>query len=319
MTENRHAKAEFAAWLGIFGNLGLAVLKGAAGFLSGSKALIADAANSASDVAGSLVVLIGIKSSKRPPDRDHPYGHGKAESISAIVVSVLLLLVGFELARGAVVTIFFAGEPLQAPEWYALAALVIAIAAKEALFRYNIALGSQLNSQALMASAWDHRTDVLSSAGALLGAGAAYAGAILGMPWLYYADPIAALFVAVLVIRMGYKLVRETAHKTIDHVLHDEDAEELIQTAQNVRGVITVDELRAREHGHYVVVDCKISVNPRISVMEGHDIAKAVKNELMKSYTHVSDVHIHVNPYDPGYPYKSVVDSGHEDLPTLLH
>lgn len=319
MTENRHAKAEFAAWLGIFGNLGLAVMKGVVGFLSGSKALIADAANSASDVAGSFAVLIGLKAAKRPPDKDHPYGHGKAESIAAIIVSVLLLLVGFEVAQNAVQTIFFSDEPLQAPKWYALVALIVAIAAKEALFQYNIRVGRQLNSQALIANAWDHRSDVLSSSAALVGVGAAYLGERMGMPWLYYADPIAGLFVAVLVLRMGYHLIMESVHNTMDHVLHAEDAEELIQTAQSVRGVITVDELRAREHGHYVIVDCKISVNPRITVMEGHDIAKAVKNELMKSYTHVSDVFIHVNPYDPGFPYKSVGDSGHEDLPTLLH
>ena len=116
MTQQRFAKAEFAAWIGIFGNLALAVLKGAAGFLSGSQALLADAANSASDTAGSLAVLIGFRAAKRPPDRDHPYGHGKAEPISAIIVSVLVLLVGFEVARGAVVTLFFSEGPIPAPE-----------------------------------------------------------------------------------------------------------------------------------------------------------------------------------------------------------
>ncbi|WP_199617279.1 cation diffusion facilitator family transporter [Paenibacillus alkalitolerans] len=319
MTENRHARAEFAAWLGIIGNLSLAVMKGVVGFLSGSKALIADAANSASDVAGSFAVLIGLKAAKRPPDKDHPYGHGKAESIAAIIVSVLLLLVGFEVAQSAVHAIFFADEPPQAPKWYAIVALLIAIVAKEILFQYKFRLGKELNSQALIANAWDHRTDVMSSSAALLGVGASVLGERLGMPWLYYADPVAGFFVAVLVLRMGYKLIMESIHNTMDHVLHAEDAEELIQTAQSVRGVITVDELRAREHGHYVIVDCKISVNPRITVMEGHDIAKAVKHELMKSYTHVSDVFIHVNPYDPGYPYKSASDTNQEDFPTLLH
>jgi len=319
MTEQRFAKAEFAAWVGIFGNLALAIMKGVVGFFSGSQALIADAANSASDVAGSFAVLIGLRAAKRPPDRDHPYGHGKAESIAAIIVSVLLLLVGFEVARTAVTTMFFSDEALTAPSSYAIWALVAAIVLKEILFRYKFSLGKKLNSQALIATAWDHRSDVFASFAALLGVGAAVLGTMYGMPWLAYADPVAGLLVAVLVLRMGYKLIMESIHNTLDHVLHAEDAAELVSTAQNVKGVITVDDLRAREHGHYVIVDAKISVNPRITVLEGHDIAKAVKHELMNKFTHVSDVFVHVNPYDPGFPYKGVGDADQDDYPSLLH
>jgi len=319
MTEQRFAKAEFAAWVGIFGNLALAVMKGVVGFMSGSKALIADAANSASDVAGSFAVLIGLRAAKRPPDKDHPYGHGKAESIAAIIVSVLLLLVGFEVARAAVVAMFFTEGGVPVPDAYAIWALVAAIIIKEILFRYKYRLGTQLKSQALIATAWDHRSDVMASSAALVGVAAAVLGGRYGIPWLAYADPVAGLFVAVLVLRMGYKLIMESIHNTLDHVLHAEDAEELVQTAQNVKGVITVDDLRAREHGHYVIVDAKISVNPRITVLEGHDIAKAVKHELMSKFSHVSDVFVHVNPYDPGFPYKSAGDASQDDYPTLLH
>jgi cation diffusion facilitator family transporter len=319
MTEQRFAKAEFAAWLGIFGNLGLAIMKGIVGVFSGSQALIADAANSASDVAGSFAVLIGLRAAKRPPDKDHPYGHGKAESIAAIIVSVLLLLVGFEVARAAVVTIFFSDEAISAPNSYAIWALIVAIIIKEILFQYKIRLGKELNSHALIATAWDHRSDVMASSAALLGVMAAIAGQKYGVGWLVYADPVAGLLVAVLVLRMGYKLIMDSIHSTLDHVLHAEDAEELVSTAQGVKGVITVDDLRAREHGHYVIVDAKISVNPRITVLEGHDIAKAVKYELMNKFSHVSDVFIHVNPYDPGFPYKSTGDAAQDDYPSLLH
>ncbi|TLS53568.1 cation transporter [Paenibacillus antri] len=319
MTQQRFAKAEFAAWLGIFGNLALAVMKGVVGFLSGSQALIADAANSASDVAGSFAVLIGLRAAKRPPDKDHPYGHGKAESIAAIIVSVLLLLVGFEVARTAVVTIFFSEGPIPIPESYAIWALAVAIVVKEFLFRYKFRLGKQLNSQALIATAWDHRSDVMASGAALIGVLGAVLGGIYGIGWLAYADPVAGLLVAALVLRMGYKLIMESIHNTLDHVLHAEDAEELVTAAQNVKGVITVDELRAREHGHYVIVDAKISVNPRITVLEGHDIAKAVKHELMNKFGHVSDVFVHVNPYDPGFPYKIDGDAAQDDYPSLLH
>ncbi|WP_409341618.1 cation diffusion facilitator family transporter [Paenibacillus sp. MBLB4367] len=317
MSEQRFVKAEFAAWVGIVANLLLAIMKGVVGWLANSKALLADAANSASDVVGSAAVLFGFRAAKLPPDEDHPYGHGKAESIAAIVVSVLVLLVGFEIGLSAIKTMISGIE--KPPEWFALAAILVAIVVKEVLFRYNYKLGKQLKSQALIASAWDHRTDVYSSLAVFAGVFGARMGNTFDMPILYYMDPLAGLFVALLVLRTGYKLIMESIHKTMDHVLHQEDAEELVKTVQRVKGVIAVDNLRAREHGHYVVVDVKISVNPRISVMEGHDIGKAVKQQLMKRFIHVSDVFIHVNPYDPGYPYKANVDPDHDDFPSVLH
>ena len=293
------------------------MLKGIAGFMTNSKALIADAANSASDVAGSIAVLIGLRAAKMPPDEDHPYGHGKAESIAAIIVSMLVIVVGVEIGISAVKTLIHGvSEP---PLSYALIVLIVSIAIKEVLFRYMHRLGKKLGSQALIANAWDHRSDVYSSLAAFAGVGGALIGGWLGMPLLYYLDPAAGLFVSVLVLRMGFKLVMGSIHTTMDHVLHKEDAAELLQTVQRVPGVITVDDLRAREHGHYVIVDVKISVNPRITVMEGHDIAKMVKHQLMSRFIHVSDVFIHVNPYDPGYPYKVNVDSQRGDFPTLLH
>jgi cation diffusion facilitator family transporter len=313
--DRRFAKAEFAAWVGIVGNLALALMKGIVGFLSNSKALIADAANSASDVAGSVAVLIGLKAAKKPPDKDHPYGHGKAESIAAIIVSILLILVGLEIGIGAVETIIEGvTEP---PAWFALIAIAISIIVKEILFQYKYRLGTKLSSQALIATAWDHRTDVFSSTAALVGVGGAVLGQYFGYPILYYLDPIAGLFVALLVMRIGFKLVMESIHNTMDHVLHQEDAKELHRAVQQVQGVIAVDDLRAREHGHYIIVDVKISVNPRITVLEGHDIAKKVKLKLIERFDQVSDVFIHVNPYDPGYPYKNGTEE--DDRPNLLH
>lgn len=316
MSEKRFKKAQFAAWLGIVGNIGLAAMKGTVGWLSGSKALLADAANSALDVVGSVAVLIGLRAARRPPDADHPYGHGKAEPISAIVVSVLLLVVGLEIGINSVRSMI--GGVAEPPKEFALIAIGISIVVKEFLFQYNFRLGKKLSSQALIASAWDHRTDVMTSVAVLIGVGGAVLGSYAGQPMLYYLDPAAGLFVAFLVLRMGYKLVKDSVHATMDHTLHEEDTEELLETAQRVKGVIAVNELRAREHGHYVIVDIKISVNPKITVLEGHDIGKAVKHQLLSKFSHVSDVFIHVNPYDPGYPYKDV-DSEHPDFPTLLH
>lgn len=315
MSTDRFAKAETGAWVGIIGNILLAGVKGIAGFLSGSQALIADAFHSASDVAGSFAVLVGLKAAKRPPDKDHPYGHGKAESIAAIVVSVLLLVVGIELAIAAAKSIW--NGKVVVPEWYALAAIILSIVAKESMFQYKFRLGKRLSSQALIANAWEHRSDVYSSIAALAGVGGAMIGGKLGISWLLYLDPIAGAVVALLVLRMGYRLVLDSIHSTMDHVLHDEDANPLIRAVQSVDGVITVDELRAREHGHYVIVDVKISVNPRLTVAEGHTVAKRVKKHLLQRFIHVADVFVHVNPFDPGFPYRSQGARG-EDTSTLL-
>jgi cation diffusion facilitator family transporter len=317
LSDERFHKAEFAAWVGIVGNVALAALKGIVGFMSGSKALIADAAHSASDVAGSFAVLIGIRAAKLPPDEDHPYGHGKAESIASIIVSVLLLLVGIEIGISAVKALWNGVDA--PPKGYALIAIVISLVVKEAMFQYKYRLGTKLKSKALITNAWEHRSDVYSSIAALVGVLGAILGKYLDVPVFYYLDPAAGLFVAILVLKMGYDLVMDAIHNTLDHVLHQEDAVELINTVQRVKGVITVDDLRAREHGHYVIVDIKISVNPKISVLEGHDIARSVKQQLMKRFIHVSDVFVHVNPYDPGYPYKNNMDPEQDDFPSLLH
>jgi cation diffusion facilitator family transporter len=317
MTDSRFGKAEKAAWLGIVGNLALAGMKGTIGVMAGSKALLADAVHSASDVAGSFAVLVGLRAAKKPADEDHPYGHGKAETIAAIVVSVLMILIGFEIGMSALESL--RNGVTEPPHWIALVALGISVGVKETLFRYNFRLGKKLSSQALIANAWDHRTDVFASIAASVGVAGAIAGQYLGQPSLYFLDPAASLFVSVLVLRMGYKLIKESVHNTMDHVLHEEDAAELVEASQRVKGVISVDGLRAREHGHYVIVDVKISVNPRITVSEGHEIAKTVKQHLMKRFTHVSDVFVHVNPYDPGYPYKNNVDPDQDEFPTVLH
>jgi cation diffusion facilitator family transporter len=317
MSDQRFQRGVFGAWVGIIGNASLALMKGIVGWLSGSKALMADAVNSASDVAGSVAVLVGLKAAKLPPDDDHPYGHGKAESISAIIVSILVIVVGVEMGLSAIRSIVAGVE--EAPAWYALVVIVISIAIKEFMFRYSYRLGKQIGSQAMVASAWDHRSDVFASAAALLGVGGAMLGDATGISLLYYLDPAAGVAVSGFVIFMGTRLVMDAIHNTMDHVMHAEDAADMLAAVEKVRGVIEVNDLRAREHGHYVIVDLKISVNPRITVLEGHDIAKNVKQTLLAGFPNVSDVFVHVNPYDAGYPYAVDARLPGDDRPTILH
>lgn len=290
----RYKKVRFAAWVGIIGNIILAIVKAIIGLMSNSKALIADAAHSASDVIGSVVVLIGVRAAKMPPDRDHPYGHGKAESVAAIIVAVLLFIVGFEIAVRAVHSFF---EPVVVPKMMAIYAVLFSIIVKEAMFRYKHYLGNKYKSEALVTDAWHHRSDVFSSLAALVGIGAALLGGYLNITWLVYGDAVASAFVAILIAKMAWSLGQQSIHNALDHVLHDEDTVEMKRAAQEVDGVMNIDEFHAREHGHYVIIDIKIAVHPYITVEEGHAIGKQVKERLMED-KQVQDVLVHINPYD---------------------
>ncbi|PTX55349.1 cation diffusion facilitator family transporter [Melghirimyces profundicolus] len=296
MNGDQIRQAETGAWVGIVGNLILAVIKGVIGVIADSRALVADAVHSASDVVGSLAVLIGVRVAKAPPDEDHPYGHGKAESIAAIIVSVLLVLVGLEIGYGSFEALF---EPVRAPGVLAVVAALVSMLAKEGMFRYKYRLGKRIGSQALIANAWEHRSDVFSSIAALIGIGGAVLGERFHISALVYLDPVAGILVSLLVIRMAIRLAKESIHYTLDHVLHEEDARELVEAAKGVEGVLRVDELRAREHGFYVIVDVKVAVDPRMTVEEGHGVGKAVKKTLIERFDHVSDVLVHINPYHP--------------------
>jgi cation diffusion facilitator family transporter len=289
----RYQKVRFAAWVGIIGNIILAIIKAVIGIMANSRALVADAVHSASDVVGSVVVLIGVRAAKLPPDRDHPYGHGKAESVAAIIVAVLLFIVGFEIALGAFKSFF---EPVEVPKVIAIYAVIFSIVVKELMFRYKYNLGKKYKSEALMTDAWHHRSDVFSSFAALIGIGAALLGGYINIPWLVYGDSIASAFVAILIGKMAWSLGKQSIHNALDHVLHEEDTVDMVKAANDVEGVMNIDEFFAREHGHYVIIDIKVAVDPSITVEQGHAIGKRVKERLLKE-KHVHDVLVHINPY----------------------
>lgn len=289
----RYKKVRFGAWVGIVGNIILTILKGYVGFIANSRALIADAVHSASDIVGSVAVLIGVRAAKLPPDDDHPYGHGKAENIAAVIVSVLLLLVGVEIAMSAIKAF---SEPIEVPKVIAIYVVIFSIVAKELMFRYKYNLGKKYNSDALITDAWHHRSDVFSSIAALIGIGASVLGGYLEIPWLVYADPLAGAFVALLIIKMSWDLGKQSIHNTLDHVLHEEDTIEMKAATAAIPGVIQIDEFYAREHGFYVIIDIKIAVDPHITVEEGHAIGKAVKERLLQE-ERVHNVLVHINPY----------------------
>lgn len=258
---------------------------------SNSKALFADAAHSASDVISSIVVLVGVRTASLPPDRDHPYGHGKAESIAAIVVAVILFIVGIEIAVDS-----FKGllESAEAPGAAALYMAAASIFIKEGLFRYKIKIGRKQRSRALIIDAWHHRSDALSSLAAVVGIGLAIMGGKTDQLWLINADAFAGILIAILIMRMAWMHGKEAVHTTMDHVLHPEDTVDLRDKAANVNGVEAVNAFYAREHGYYVIVDICIRVDKALSVEQACIISDEVRNQLLQD-ERVKDVFVILN------------------------
>lgn len=284
-----------ATWIGIIVNIILTIIKAVGGWLSGSRALIADAAHSASDIASSVVILFAVKIADKPPDDEHPYGHGKAENIASIIVALLLIIVGFEISMSSV-KIFLGGKPA-APTTLALYVLVISIILKEILFHYKYRVGKKYESAALIADAWHHRSDSLSSLAALGGVGLAIIGERFNIPILIYGDALAGIVVSIIVIKVGYDLAKASANVVLEQVLPKKEVKKYFKTVLKVDGVKRVDELLARTHGRYVIIDLKISVDPNITVKQGHDIARTTKDTLIAQHKEVENVFVHINPY----------------------
>lgn len=285
-----------ATWIGIIVNVLLTILKAIGGILSGSRALLADALHSASDIVGSIVILFAVKVAVKPPDEEHPYGHGKAENVGSIIIALLLIVVGIEISISSVKILF--GEVPTAPGLLALVIIAISIVIKEILFYYKLFLGKKYRSTALISEAWHHRSDSLSSLAALIGVGAALLGQKLGWPILIYGDALAGIVVSLIVIKVGYSLAQESFGVMMEKVLSQDESQIYRQTVLTVNGVERIDQMHARTHGSYVIIDIKISVNPKITVREGHSIAAEVKEILLDKHTDIEDVFVHVNPYE---------------------
>lgn len=286
----------FATWVGIIVNLMLAIIKAVGGILSGSRALLADALHSASDVIGSVVVLFAVRIANKPPDEEHPYGHGKAENIASIIVAILLVVVGIEITISSI-KVFF-GETPTAPAMLAIVILAVSILIKEGLYHYKKILGNKYNSPALIAEAWHHRSDSLSSIAALVGVGLSIIAEKFEWRFLIYGDAIAGIIVSVIVIKVGYDLIKSSATVILEKVLPIEEIQIYKNTVRAIDGVKRIDQLLARTHGSYIIIDIKFSVDKHITVEDGHNIAKNVKESLMKEHAEVGDVLVHINPYE---------------------
>ncbi|MDO9536501.1 MAG: cation diffusion facilitator family transporter [Bacillota bacterium] len=290
----RYKQGKRAIFLSMFLNLLLALFKGAVGYFSRSQAMIADAFNSAGDLMVNIVVLLGLRTAYKPADEDHPYGHGKAETLAQNIVGLLIIFTGAYLAFSS---LFSLRTPItEPPASFALTAAVVSIAVKEGLFRYIFNLGKKVNSRALIANAWDYRGDVLSSLAAFLGIAGARLGSYLGYPFLYYMDPLAGVLVSALIVYMGMNIMRDAGNELMDGMCSSEILEEITSVALEVTSVKEVHNIRVRSSGPCLLVDLEIGVKGFLSVEEGHNVAHELEEKLCVRREEILSVHVHVGP-----------------------
>jgi len=294
--EHHPAKAGVSAVLtGITLNASLALIKGITGWFGNSYALIADAVESLMDVFSSMVVYYGLTVSTRPPDENHPYGHGKAEPLAAVAVSMALFIAAFEIARHSIHEI---QTPHAIPHPATLVVLLAVIVIKELLFRYVLRTALDIQSTALQGDAFHHRSDALTSAAAFIGIAIALIG---GKGW-ESADDWAALLASLFIAYNAYNLLRPALYELSDAAPHSDLSLRIKEVAREVPGVVGLHHCFVRKMGFDYYVDLDVIVDRNIKVYEGHDIAHAVQNEIRSVLPRVSKVLVHVEPSDPALP-----------------
>ncbi len=278
-----------ATLLGVLLNMLLAAIKGVAGVVGNSSALIADAIESLSDSMTSVVVYTGLRYAMRPPDENHPYGHGKAEPLAATIVSIGLVAASVAIAVNSVRQLLVPHPP---PSPYTLVVLALVVFAKEALFRHVDAVGQTLGSTAVQSDAWHHRSDAITSAMAFIGISMAVAG---GPAW-YMADEIAALISVPVILYNAFGFLRKALEELTDAAPPTEIEFTIREIALATPSVIGLDICRVRKMGLEFFVDLHVLVDGDLSVREGHRIAHEVKDRIRQEYPRISDVLIHIEP-----------------------
>lgn len=290
VTEKFKSVATRVSVVSILGNAALSIFKFLAGIFAHSGAMISDAVHSASDVVSSIIVIIGVRISGREPDKDHPYGHERFECVAALLLSMLLAVVGAKIGISAIDTIRNAdAEAIAVPGTLALIAAIVSIVAKEAMFWYTITAARKIRSAALKADAWHHRSDALSSIGALIGIG----GAMLGAPIL---EPIASIVICLFIFKVAIDIFRNAIDQMVDHRCDDETEEALRDCALAEEGVLGVDMLNTRMFGARVYVDIEIRVDGELKLTDAHEIAERVHDAVEERFPEVKHVMVHVNP-----------------------
>ncbi|MDO4270448.1 MAG: cation diffusion facilitator family transporter [Eubacteriales bacterium] len=270
-------------------NILLSVFKLAAGLLAHSGAMVSDAVHSASDVMTTFVVMAGVKLANKASDKEHPYGHERLECVAAIILSVFLGLTGLGIGWAGIGNIRAGGAALPAPGGLALAAAIISILVKEAMYWYTRGAAKKTGSGALMADAWHHRSDALSSIGSFIG----ILGARMGLPIL---DPIASVVICLFIIKASVDIFRDAISKMTDRSCDDATLQALRDTVLANKQVLRIDRLSTRLFGDKFYVELEIATDASLPLSQAHDIAEQVHDAVERNFTKVKHCMIHVNP-----------------------
>lgn len=294
--KNDFTKSEFekvamkVSSVSIMANILLSAFKMLAGILAHSGAMISDAVHSASDVISTIVVIIGIRLSGKASDKEHPYGHERMECVAAVILATILAFTGLGIGYTAIMKILSEQyDNLKVPGVLALVAAIVSIAVKESMYWYTRINAKKIDSSALMADAWHHRSDALSSVGALIG----IVGARLGYP---VCDAIASLCICFFIEKAAYEIFRDAVDKMVDKACDEAVENDLKNCALAQEGVLGVDLLRTRVFGNRIYVDIEIRADANASLRDAHKIAEHVHDSIEQSFVSVKHIMVHVNP-----------------------
>jgi cation diffusion facilitator family transporter len=265
------------------------IFKMAAGHWGHSDAVFADGIESACDFVAIFSTMVALKLGRKPFDEQHPYGHGRAESLSALLVSLVILATGCWILSDSIHSII--DRNFKSPGLLAVAAAFLTIIIKEWLYRFTQKTGMQLASPSLLAIAKDHRKDAITSISTLVGV----AGAFFGFGFM---DPLAAGLTSFFILHIGYQTFRDAAHDLMDGSVPPDFIEEVTRLAESVERVEHVHDIRGRRSGQYMIIDLKLEMDPAMTVKDSHDIANKVKRLIFDGFPNVGDVMIHINPHD---------------------
>jgi cation diffusion facilitator family transporter len=303
--DTRYSRAAHVTKVSMILNFLLTCFKFAAGILGNSSAMIADAAHSLSDFITDIAVIVGLKIAKKPRDSTHNYGHGKIETLAAAFIGLVLVAAAFGIFWGGLqkVITFYQGESLPEPSKIALVAAIISIVSKEWLYRYTIVCGRELKSDAVIANAWDHRSDALSSLGTMLGIGGAI---FLGGKWVVL-DPLAAIVLSFFIFKVAFDVSYKNLNELLEASLDSETYRSIEEILSTTEGVLGFHELKTRKIGNAVAADVHIEVDRDLNIVAAHEISTKIENRLKETCGKNGHFSIHVEPcYDPKYYNKDM-------------
>ena len=290
VTSNREKIAMRISWYSIAVNVFLSLGKLAAGLLGHSAAMVSDAIHSASDVFATFIVMAGIRISGRASDDDHQYGHERLECVASILLAVILVLTGLGIGYAGIDKIINQdAEAISIPTLLPLIAAIVSIVVKEAMYWYTRHYALMLQSDALMADAWHHRSDALSSVGSFIGV----LGARMGFPML---DPIASVVICFMILQAGYEIFTGAVDKMVDKACSKEEEDAMRAKVESIPGVYHIDLLHTRQFGSRIFVDVEGSADDSLTLLQSHQIAESIHHSIEKDFPNVKHCMVHINP-----------------------